>query len=137
METKTNFTPNEMGRKALSGVPFVPIKEVDGGLKVYRKTLQDDEVLPHVQALLMDALKRVHDLQEQEGVKVVGTNLPATVGEALLAIKQESALFTTSSTNDFHRVSRIIERLTEALAIIRYIAGDEIFLTEYVKKISA
>ena len=134
---KSKFTPNAMGRKALSGVPFVPIKEVAGGLKVYRKTLKDEEVLPHVHKLLIDALKRVHDLQEMEGVKVVGTNLPATVGDALLAIKQESALFATSSCNDFHRVSRIIERLTEALAIMKYIAGDEIFLQEYVKKISA
>lgn len=134
---KSNFTPSAMGKKALSGVPFVPIVETEYGLKVYRKTLKDEEVLPYVQTLLMDALKRVHDLQEQEGQKVVGTNLPNTVADALLAIKQESALFTTSSTNDFHRVSRIIERLTEALAIIRYIAGDEIFLTEYVKKISA
>ena len=131
------YTPNAMGKKALSGVPFVPIKEVAGGIKVYRKTLQDEDVLPHVQALLMDALKRVHDLQEQEGMKVVGTNLPATIDEALLAIKQESALFCTSSCNDFHRVSRIIERLTEALAIMKYIAGDEIFLQEYVKKITA
>ena len=135
METK--FTPNAMGRKALAGVPFVPIVETEKGLKVYRKTLKDSEVLPHVQALLMDALKRVYDLQKQEGQKVVGTNLPATVGDALLAIKQESALFCTSSTNDFHRVSRIIERLTEALAILKYIAGEEIFLQEYVKKISA
>lgn len=135
METK--FTPNAMGRKALAGVPFVPIKETEHGIKVYRKTLRDDEVLPHVQALLVDALKRVHDLQEMEGVKVVGTNLPTTVEDALLAIKQESALFATSSCNDFHRVSRIIERLTEALAILRYIAGDEIFVQEYVKKISA
>lgn len=134
---KSNFTPSSMGRKALSGVPFVPIKEVEGGIKVYRKTLKDDEVLPHVQALLMDALKRVYDLQKQEGVKVIGTNLPTTVEESLLAIKQESALFCTSSCNDFHRVSRIIERLTEALAILKYIAGDEIFLTEYVKKINA
>ena len=135
METK--FTPNAMGLKALSGVPFVPIKEIDGGIKVYKKTLMDSQVLPHVHNLLMDALKRVHDLQEMEGQKVVGTNLPATVGDALLAIKQESALFCTSSCNDFHRVSRIIERLTEALAILKYIAGDEIFVTEYVKKISA
>lgn len=135
METK--FTPNAMGLKALSGVPFVPIKEVEGGIKVYRKTLQDEEVIPHVQALLMDALKRVHALQEQENQKVIGNNLPATIDEALLAIKQESALFCTSSCNDFHRVSRIIERLTEALAIIKFIAGDEIFITEYVKKISA
>ena len=134
---KSNFTPNAMGLKALSGVPFVPIKEVEGGIKVYRKTLQDEEVLPHVQALLVDALKRVHDLQEQEGQKTIGTNLPNTVEDALLAIKQESALFCTSSCNDFHRVSRIIERLTEALAILKYIAGDEIFVTEYVKKISA
>ena len=134
---RTNFTPNEMGKKALAGVPFVPIKEDAGGLKVYRKTLQDNEVLPHVQALLMDALKRVYDLQKQEGQKVIGNNLPTTVEDALLAIKQESALFCTSSCNDFHRVSRIIERLTEALAIIKYIAGDEIFLTEYVKKITA
>lgn len=131
------YTPNEMGLKALSGVPYVPIKEVDGGIKVYKKTLQDNEVLPHVQALLMDALKRVYDLQEQEKQKMVGNNLPATIDEALLAIKQESALFCTSSTNNFHRVSRIIERLTEALAILKYIAGDEIFVTEYVKKISA
>ena len=134
---KKNFTPAAMGLKALSGVPFVPIKEIDGGIKVYKKTLKDSEVLPHVQALLMDALKRVHDLQEQEGQKVLGNNLPATVSEALLAIKQESALFVTSSTNDYHRVTRIIERLTEALAILKYIAGDEIFLQEYVKKISA
>jgi hypothetical protein len=131
------YTPNEMGKKALAGVPFVPIVETENGLKVYRKTLKDNEVLPHVQALLMDALKRVYDLQEQEGQKVVCTNLPNTVEDALLAIKQESALFATSSCNDFHRVSRIIERLTEALAIMKYIAGDEIFLTEYVKKISA
>lgn len=130
------YTPNEMGKKALAGVPFVPIVEVAGGLKIYRKTLQDSEVLPYVQELLMDALKRVHDLQKQEGQKVLGNNLPATVSEALLAIKQESALFCTSSCNDFHRVSRIIERLTEALAILKYIAGDEIFVTEYVKKIS-
>ena len=126
-----------MGKKALSGVPFVPIKEVNGGIKVYRKTLKDDEVLPHVQALLLDALKRVHDLQKQEEQKVVGTNLPATIADALLAIKQESALFTTSSTNDYHRITRIIERLTEALAILQYVVGDEIFLTEYVKKITA
>lgn len=132
-----NYTPFAMGKKALSGVPFVPIKEVDGGLKVYRKTLQDNEVLPHVQTLLMDALKRVHDLQELEGQKVVGNNLPTTVGEALLAIKQESALFCTSSCNDFHRVSRIIERLTEALAIMQYVVGEKIFVQEYVKKISA
>jgi hypothetical protein len=131
------YTPNEMGKKALAGVPFVPIVETEKGLKVYRKTLKDEEVLPHVHKLLVDALRRVYDLQKQEGVKVVGTNLPTTVEDALLAIKQESALFTTSSTNDFHRVSRIIERLTEALAILKYIAGDEIFLTEYVKKISA
>lgn len=131
------YTPNEMGLKALSGVPFVPIQETENGLKVYRKTLQDSEVLPYVQELLVDALKRVHDLQELEGQKVVGNNLPATVGEALLAIKQESALFVTSSTNDYHRVTRIIERLTEALAILKYIAGDEIFVTEYVKKITA
>ena len=124
---KSNFTPSAMGLKALSGVPYVPIKEVDGGIKVYKKTLADSEVLPHVQALLMDALKRVHDLQELEGQQAIGNSLPATVGEA----------FCTSSTNNFHRVSRIIERLTEALAIIRYIAGDEIFLTEYVKKITA
>lgn len=131
------YTPNEMGRKALAGVPFVPIQETENGLKVYRKTLQDSEVLPYVQELLMDALKRVHELQEQESQKVVGNNLPATVGEALLAIKQESALFCTSSCNDFHRVSRIIERLTEALAIMQYVVGEEIFVTEYVKKISA
>lgn len=134
---KSKFTPNNMGRKALAGVPFVPIVETKNGLKVYRKTLKDSEVLPHVHKLLVDALKRVYDLQKQEGQKVVGTNLPTTVEDALLAIKQESALFTTSSCNDFHRVSRIIERLTEALAILRYIAGDEIFLQEYVKKISA
>ena len=134
---KSKFTPNAMGRKALSGVPFVPIVEVEGGIKVYKKTLKDSQVLPYVHKLLMDALKRVYDLQKQEDMKVIGTNLPTTVEDALLAIKQESALFTTSSTNDFHRVSRIIERLTEALAIIKYIAGDEIFLTEYVKKISA
>lgn len=133
----SKFTPNAMGKKALAGVPFVPIIDEGTGLKVYRKHLQDAEILPYVQELLLDALKRVHDLQKQEGVKVVGTNLPTTVGDALLAIKQESALFATSSCNDFHRVSRIIERLTEALAIIRYIAGDEIFLQEYVKKISA
>ena len=131
------YTPNEMGKKALSGVPFVPIKEVNGGIKVYRKTLKDSQVLPHVHNLLMDALRRVHDLQEQEGRQVIGTNLPPTIADALLAIKQESALFTTSSTNDYHRITRIIERLTEALAILRYIAGDEIFLTEYVKKITA
>lgn len=134
---KSNFTPSAMGLKALSGVPYVPIKEVEGGIKVYKKTLQDNEVLPHVQALLMDALKRVHDLQELEGQKVVGNSLPTTVGEALLAIKQESALFCTSSTNNFHRVSRIIERLTEALAIMQYVVGEEIFVQEYVKKISA
>lgn len=134
---KSKFTPNDMGRKALAGVPFVPIVETENGLKVYRKTLKDSEVLPHVQALLMDALKRVYELQAMESQKMVGNNLPTTVGEALLAIKQESALFCTSSCNDFHRVSRIIERLTEALAIMKYIAGDEIFLTEYVKKISA
>ena len=131
------YTPNEMGKKALAGVPYVPIVEVDGGIKVYKKTLKDSEVLPHVQTLLMDALKRVHDLQEQEGQKVLGNNLPATVSEALLAIKQESALFVTSSTNDYHRVTRIIERLTEALAIMQYVVGEEIFVQEYVKKISA
>lgn len=131
------YTPNAMGKKALSGVPFVPIKEVAGGIKVYRKTLQDEDVLPHVQALLMDALRRVHDLQEQEGQKTIGNNLPATIDEALLAIKQESALFVTSSTNNYHRVTRIIERLTEALAILQYVVGKEIFLTEYVKKITA
>lgn len=135
METK--FMPNVMGKKALSGVPFVPIVEVEGGIKVYKKTLMDSQVLPHVHNLLMDALKRIHDLQEQESQKTIGNNLPATIDEALLAIKQESALFVTSSTNDYHRVTRIIERLTEALAIMQYVVGKEIFVQEYVKKITA
>ena len=130
------YTPNELGRKALAGVPFVNIHETETGLKVYRKTLPYENVLPYVQELLLDCLKRCKELQELEGQKVVGDK-PATVDELLLSIKQESALFCTSSCNKFHRVSRIIERLTEALAILKYVAGDEIFVTEYVKKISA
>lgn len=133
---ETNFTPASMGKKALSGIPFVPIKDEGTGLKVYRKHLQDHEILPYVQDLLLDALKRIKELQEMEEMQVLGEK-PASIEEALLAIKQASALFVTSSTSDYHRVTRIIERVTEALAILKYIAGDEIFLQEYVKKISA
>ena len=125
MTTLFNLSNNLVGT-----LHHVPIKELeDGRIKVYRKTLKPQEVLPWIRHRLLQAVECVVNLQHlQEGEEI--TALPV---HDLLAYNLEKAGYRAVSPerDTFHWEGRACEYLKEALALLQYIAGEEIFDKEF------
>ena len=125
MTTLFNLSNNLVGT-----LHHVPIKELeDGRIRVYRKTLEPQEVLPWIHHRLLQAVQCVVNAQRlQEGQELA--SLPV---HDLLAYNLEQVGYRAISPehDDFHWEGRACEYLKEALALLQYIAGEEIFDKEF------
>ena len=108
----------------------VPIKELeDGSIKVYRKTLKPVEVLPWIRHRLLQAVECIVNLQAlQEGEEI--TALPV---QDLLGYDLEQAGYRAVSPefDAFHWEGRACEYLKEALALLQFVAGEQVFQSEF------
>lgn len=124
----TYTTPVEIGRKALQGIEFVPIKDTGKGLQVRRKRLQDDEVLPYVHRLFAKAWQ---DLQELQQVQGLPTLPPAKDFDTLVsAFKSGHSDIVQVPCDEEDRAARIISLVQEGFAILAYIMGEEVVQIE-------
>lgn len=124
----TYTTPVEIGRKALQGIEYVPIKDTGKGLQVRRKRLQDDEVLPYVHRLFAKAWQ---DLQELQQVQGLPTLPPAKDFETLVsAFKSGHSDVVQVPCDEEDRAARIISLVQEGFAILAYIMGEDIVQVE-------
>ena len=121
-------TPVEIGRKALQGIEYVPIKDTGKGLQVRRKHLQDDEVLPYVHRLFAKAWR---DLQELQQVQGLPTLPPAKDFDTLVStFKSGHSDIVQVPCDEEDRAARIISLVQEGFAILAYIMGEEIVQVE-------
>ena len=119
-------TPKSLARKSLQGLEFVPIKELeDGRIQIYRKKLREDEVLLYVRILLENALKDIIELQYTQ--KDVTLEKNYTVDELIQVFKQDSSDFVLTACTNRDRIAKIISTLQCALALVKYVVGDEYF----------
>lgn len=124
----TYTTPIEIGRKALQGIEFVPIKDTGKGLQVRRKRLQDDEVLPYIHHLFALAWRDLQELQKVQGLPALP---PAQDFETLVsAFKSGHSDIVQVPCDEEDRAARIISLVQEGFAILAYIMGPEILQVE-------
>lgn len=125
MTTLFNLSNNLVGT-----LHHVPIKELeDGRIRVYRKTLEPQEVLPWIHHRLLQAVQCVVNLQAlQEGEEIA--SLPV---HDLLAYNLEQAGYRAVSPeyDTFHWEGRACEYLKEALALLQFMAGEKVFENEF------
>jgi len=121
-------TPAEIGRKSLQGIEDVPIIEIEGGIKVFRKRLKDSEVLPHVHHLFALAWRDLQELQEVQGLPVLP---PAKDFNALVSAFKSSHSDVVQVPCDMEdRTARIISLVKEGFAILAYILGEDTLQAE-------
>lgn len=121
-------TPMEIGRKALQGIEYVPIKDTGKGLQVRRKRLQDDEVLPYIHHLFALAWRDLQELQEVQGLPALP---PAQDFETLVStFKSGHSDIVQVPCDEEDRAARIISLVQEGFAILAYIMGEEVVQVE-------
>jgi hypothetical protein len=121
-------TPAEIGRKSLQGIEDVPIIEIEGGIKVFRKRLKDSEVLPHVHRLFAKAWSDLQELQEVQGLPVLP---PAKDFDTLVSAFKSGHSDVVQVPCDMEdRTARIISLVKEGFAILAFILGEDTLQAE-------
>ena len=121
-------TPAEIGRKSLQGIDDVPIIEIEGGIKVFRKRLKDSEVLPHVHRLFAKAWNDLQELQQVQGLPVLP---PAKDFDTLVTAFKSGHSDTVQVPCDMEdRTARIISLVKEGFAILAYVLGENTLQAE-------
>lgn len=119
-----------LSRNLLPTLHHITITELeDGRIRVYRKTLEPQEVLPWVKHQLLQSIECVVNLQHlQEGEELA--SLPV---HDLLTYNLEQAGYRAVSPefDTFHWDGRACMYLKEALALLQFVAGKEVFEKEF------
>ena len=124
------ITPaDEFGKKALQGLYLVEVKPYDGGLKLRGRKIQEEKILLTIQWKLEKALKEVIELQGIEGIEKV--EKAYTTNEMVDILLNPHSGYIGSPCTDMHRRSLVIALLQDALALVRYIVGEDIFDSHY------
>lgn len=121
-------TPAEIGRKSLQGIDDIPIIEIEGGIKVFRKRLKDSEVFPHIHRLFALAWRDLQELQEVQGLPTLP---PAKDFNTLVsAFKSGHSEVVQVPCDEEDRTARIISLVKEGFAILAYILGEDTLQNE-------
>lgn len=120
------ITPYQIGVRAMAGAEFIDIRDTGDGIRVYRKNIKDADVIPHCQALLMQAL---HDIAVLNGI--TEKQIPANVDKSLEELARE---FFHQDTEEwvvgtgFDHAAQITAKVGEAFAILSYVFGENVFV---------
>lgn len=119
----------DLFKKSMQGIEYITIKEIDGGIQVRRKKLNDSMVIPYTQTLLRKALKDIAELKsipkEEKEERLY------SIDELVQEMKKESSDFVLTPCTPRDRVARIVSLIQESFAILAYIYGKE-SLEEYI-----
>ena len=130
--TKKLTTTAEIGRKAMLSSRFVRISDEVGGIRVYRKFVADADVFDYVHGLLERAVVEVQELQEREIARQTALVKDWTVNELVSQFVHDSSDYVGVACKESDISCRIIEKVAEAFAILRFIVGEEIFQAEFI-----
>jgi hypothetical protein len=112
-------TPNELGRKALQGVEFVPIKRIENGIQVYKKKIDNCLIYNHCMWLMEKAMQDMLELQFNQ--RYEEHEKPKNMDEYIQFFKKDKSDFVLIPCTDSDRIARIISLLQECLAIMLFI----------------
>lgn len=118
-------TAYEIGRRAHAGVRYVEVKDCGDGVRIHRRFLKDGEVIGHARNLLERALYELVQANEIADMKKIQP-YEMSVEELARQFFHETT-GEGSACNDFDRYARIVEKVQEALALLNFIYGEDVF----------
>lgn len=122
-------TANELGRKALQGIKLVDVYPCEGGLKLRGRRIAEKNVMLKIQFLLKQAIK---DLMEMQGIEQAEkVEKEYTINEMVDIFLNPHSGYIGTPCTDRDRKATIIAYLQDALALVRYIVGEEMFDSYY------
>lgn len=119
-------TPYEIGRRAHAGVRYVDVIDCGDGVRIHRRFIKDKEVLGHARDLLERALYELVQANKIADVKKIQP-YEMSVEELARQFFHETT-GEGSACNDFDRYARIVEKVQEALALLNFVYGEDVFV---------
>lgn len=120
------ITPYQIGRRAHAGVRYVNVIDCGDGVRIHRRFLKDGEVIGHARDLLERALYELVQANEIADAKKIPQVCSMSVEELARQFFHETT-GEGSACNDFDRYARIVEKVQEALALLNFIYGEDVF----------
>lgn len=120
-------TAYEIGRRAHAGVRYVEVKDCGDGVRIHRRFIKDRDVIGHARDLLERALYELVQANEIASSKKIPQTCEMSVEELARQFFHETT-GEGSACNDFDRYARIVEKVQEALALLNFIYGEDVFV---------
>ena len=113
-------------RKSMQGVEYIDIVDYGTYIKIRnRKKINNNLVMNHVNWLLEKAMEDIKELQYEQNYREVFE--PKNVDEFIQYFKKDKSDFVLAPCTDNDRIARIVSLIQEALAVIKFVMGNEVY----------
>lgn len=119
-------TAYEIGRRAHAGVRYVNVIDCGDGVRIHRRYIKDKEVLEYARDLLERALYELvqaNEIADRKKIQPYEMSVEELARQFFHETTGEG-----SACNDFDRYARIVEKVQEALALLNFIYGEDVFV---------